>query len=331
LHDLITLDAPLPPAFPPPPPLTEKDKADIEEFRANEKAAATRRAYAADWKHFLAWCKEREHPPLPAHHSTVCAHISNLTKERGYAAASVARRLAGIAYHHEMFGHPDPTQDKTVKVVMAGIRRTQKARPKAQKAPALAPMVAAMLAATAADIVGVRDRALIAVGFACALRRSELVALRVEDLEWCDDGARITIPFSKTDQGGEGQTIALPHGAHIRPVKLLRAWLDAARITAGPIFRRLERGGDDGWIILPEPLSGHAVARTVKKLAERCGYDPAKVAGHSLRSGLITEAAKHGASIWKIIETSRHRNIQTVQGYVRDADLFHSHCTSGWM
>jgi integrase len=214
---------------------------------------------------------------------------------------------------------------------MAGIRRAKASEPKKQKTPAIAPMVQKMLDSCGPDIVGVRDRALIAVGFACALRRSELVALRVEDLEPVADGLRITITRSKTDQTGKGQVIALPRGVHMRPVEALQAWLETASVSEGPIWRWLARGGPAGFYVRPEVLAGHAVARIIKSRAAKVGINPATVAGHSLRSGFLTSAAESGDGVFKLMEVSRHRSVDTLSGYVRSADLFKGRAGSSFL
>jgi integrase len=324
VHDLIPLSPGLPET------LTQADIDGIEFFRGQEKSESTLRAYGADMKHFSAWCAGRNLSALPAAAAVVCAHIADIA-QGGYAVASIGRRLAGIAYAHAMAGHDDPTQHKTVKVVMAGIRRAKASQPKKQKAPALAPMVQAMLDTCGTDLPGVRDRALLALGFGCALRRSEVVALDVADLEPVADGFRVHIRRSKTDQQGAGQVVALPRGVHIRPVEALERWLEAAEVSEGAVFRWLARGGPAGWYCRPERLSGHAVARVVKRRAALVGLNPAQFAGHSLRSGFLSSSAEAGDSLWKMLEISRHRSVDTLRGYIRSADLFKSRAGASFL
>jgi site-specific recombinase XerD len=326
VHDLI----PLPPAALTDGALTQADIDGIEYYRLREKSEATLAAYGADLKQFVHWCAGRNLSALPAHAATVCAHIADIAKG-GYAVASIGRRLAGIAYAHEIRGLEDPTQHKTVKVVMAGIRHDKAGAAKKQKTPLLADAMQKMLDSCGSDLVGVRDRALLALGFACALRRSEIVALCVADLEAVPDGLRIRIQKSKTDQSGVGQIVALPRGVHMRPVEAVERWLEAAAITAGPIFPQLARGGPAGFWCLPVALSGHAVARIVKSRAARIGLNPATVAGHSLRSGFLTSAAESGDGVFKLCEVSRHRSIDTLSGYVRSADLFKARAGSAFL
>jgi site-specific recombinase XerD len=204
----------------------------LRAFAENEKAASTRRAYRADFAAFSAWCRERGLCPLPAGPQTVAWHISAIA-QAGLGVSSIGRRLAGIAYVHKLAREETPTATEEVKVVLAGIRRTVGTAPRRKQA-ATADRIRAMLdACDTRTMLGLRDRALLALGFAGAFRRSELVALRVEDLTECPDGYRVLIRRSKTDQTGEGHEIVVPRGLKIRPVEAVQAWLQAAGIAEG--------------------------------------------------------------------------------------------------
>jgi integrase len=172
---------------------------------------------------------------------------------------------------------------------------------------------------------GLRDRAILLLGFAGAFRRSELVAVDVGDLEFCESGMRVRIRRSKTDQEGGGYTIAIVSGSIACPVKAVRAWLEASKVTAGPLFRPIGKGSRIG----TDRLADHTVVRVVKASARRVGLDPKLFAGHSLRSGFLTSAAGRGASIFKMMDQSRHRSMDTLRGYVRDAELFRDHAGAG--
>jgi integrase len=249
-------------------------------FAANEKAAATRRAYQADWRSFTAWCEARAAATLPAAPETVAAFFA-ASASAGVKASTIARRAAAIRYAHALAGLEPPTGAEAVRATMRGIRRTIGARP-AQKATATAERVAAMVAEIPADTLrGLRDRALLLLGFAGAFRRSELVAPRVADLAETPDGLRVTIRRSKTDQEGAGQEIAIPRGVRLRPVEALRAWLAAAGIAEGPVFRRLAKGER----VTADALAPEAVADIVKARAAAAGLDADSFAGHSLRAG----------------------------------------------
>ncbi len=151
------------------------------------------------------------------------------------------------------------------------------------------------------------------------------MALNVEDLEEAEDGLRVTIRRSKTDQEGQGATIAIVRGSLYCPVKALRAWLDAAGITEGPVFRPVRKGGK----VRDQRLSGKAVCELVKAYAGELGLDAATFGAHSLRAGFLTSAAARGASVFKMRDVSRHKSMDVLQAYVRDADLFRDHAGAG--
>jgi integrase len=202
---------------------------------------------------------------------------------------------------------------------MKGIRRTNGTAP-AQKAATLIDDIRAMVNATDSGLIGVRDRALILLGFAGAFRRSEVVGLSVEDCVFGKDGLTVTLRRSKTDQAGAGRKIGIPYGSNPEtcPVRNLQSWIEQTGISGGPLFRSISRHGQ----VQPGALSGIDVARVVKKLAQRAGLDAAKYAGHSLRAGHATSAAIAGASERSIMNQTGHRSVQMVRRYIRDGSLF---------
>jgi integrase len=214
----------------------------------------------------------------------------------------MGRRVAAVRYAHKLAGHAVPTDDERVKATVRGIRRTLDTAPR-KKAPATAECVIAMTVRTGDGLKGLRDRALLLLGFAGAFRRSELVALDCEDIQECEKGLRVTIRRGKTDQEGQGATTAIVRGLIACPVEALRTWLDAAGIVTGPLFRSIRKGGKLGG-----RLTDQSVVGIVKSHAERVGLDPASFAGHSLRAGFLTSAAQRGASIFKMMDVSRHRS-----------------------
>jgi integrase len=209
-----------------------------------------------------------------------------------------------------------PTADETVRVVMKGIRRTIGTAPD-KKTPATHDILAQLLDACPDTLIGKRDRALLALGFAGAFRHSELVALEAADLVEVADGLRVVIRHSKTDQEGQGQEIAIPRGYRLRPVEAVQTWLGAAEISSGPVFRPVARGGRVG----TEALSPYAASLVIKQRIAAIGLDPATYSGHSLRSGFLTSAAEAGASLFKLTEVSRHKSLDTLRGCVRRVDL----------
>ena len=177
--------------------------------------------------------------PLPCPPGLVCSYLAALA-EGGRRASTIGRRAAAIAHMHRAAGFDSPSTNPAVREVLRGIRHTLGTAAQS-KTPATADLIARMLAACPTTLIGLRDRALLAVGFAGALRRSELLALAVADLLEVPDGLRVVIRRSKTDQAGEGQEIAIPRGTHLRPVETLQTWLAAAAISHGPLFRRVRK------------------------------------------------------------------------------------------
>jgi site-specific recombinase XerD len=288
-----------------------------------EKSAATKRAYGSDFAIFRAWCAEHGLCALPADPAAVAAFIA-AEVGRGVKCSTIGRRVAGIRYSHKLPGFESPTDDERVKAVVRGTRRTRGVAP-VKKAAATSDKVLAMVAGGERDLAGKRDRALLLLGFALAARRSELVALDFADLEECPEGLCITIRRSKTDQEGAGTVVAVCRGAIACPVAAVADWLAAANIAEGPVFRPVGKGGR----LLPNRLTPQSVALIVKAYAKRLGLDPSAFSGHSLRSGFLTSAAARGASLFKMMDVSRHKSVDTLRGYVRDADAFRDHAGAG--
>ena len=231
--------------------------------------------------------------------------------------ATLARRVASLSKAHQARGLPNPTRAEIVRATLRGIRRTRGTAQR-QASPLLRDDLFALLDKLGDRPKDVRDRALILVGFATAMRRSELVALDVEDLEFIPKGALITVRRSKTDQEAKGRKIAAPHGRTRHcPILALKAWLTFAGITAGPIFLAVNKHGH----IRSERISGEAVSDVIKTRIEAAGYDPSTFSGHSLRSGFATSAAQAGASTHKIKQVTGHRTDASLARYIRDVDL----------
>ena len=289
----------------------------VQEYVRASKAESTLRGYRADWRHFCHWCQGQRVCPLPAAPDTVAAYIAECAGR--LKVGSLQRRLNAIAEAHKAVGAESPTSAGIVRNTLKGIKRTLGTAP-AQKAAALTADIRAMVDATDAGMIGLRDRALILLGFAGAFRRSELVGLDAEDCAFGKDGLTVTLRRSKTDQEGRGRKIGIPYGANpdTCPVRVLQAWMERAGINGGPLFRSLSRHGQ----LRPGRLSGIDVARVVKKLAERAGLEAAKYAGHSLRAGHATTAAIAGASERSIMNQTGHRSVQMVRRYIRDGNLF---------
>ena len=298
------------------------DLAAAVDLAQAEKAVSTRKAYGTDFRLFRTWCDTKGVSALPAAPETVAAYLA--AQARTSRPSTLGRRVAAIRYAHKLAELPLPTDAEGVKATMRGIRRTLGSA-RIRKAPAVAAAMLGMVAGAPDNLAGLRDRALLLLGFAGAFRRSELVALDVNDIEETEAGLRVTIRYSKTDQDGQGVTIAIARGDVACPVKALRGWLDGAGIDAGPLFRPINKASR----VAQARLTDRSVANIVKAYAERAGFDASTFSGHSLRSGFLTSAASNGASIFKMMDVSRHKSVDTLRGYVRDAELFRDHAGKG--
>lgn len=300
--------------------------ASARAYAGAEKAASTIRAYRSDAKLFDAWCQARGLGSFPAAPETVAAYLAS-EADAGAKASTIGRRAAAISHAHKIAGALDPIGSETVKRVMRGIRRTVGTAP-VQKSAATVDIAAAMLShIPASSLRGKRDRALIALGFAAALRRSELVALDVQDLQFVAEGLRVTVRRSKTDKEGRGVEIAVPHGRSIRPVEAVKEWLAAAGIASGPIFRPITKADT----IRADRLTDKSAANLVKLYAEKAGHNADDFGGHSLRAGFITTAADRDVDVLRIAEVSRHKSMEVLRGYVRRANAFKGHAGSGFL
>jgi site-specific recombinase XerD len=203
---------------------------------------------------------------------------------------------------------------------MAGIKRTLGTAQRGS-APLLTCDIRRIVAATPNNLLGLRDRALVLLGFSGAFRRSELASiLEFEDLAFTDSGLSIKLRHSKTDQEGQGRTVAIPRGEHPEtcPIRALRSWLEAAVVNSGPVFRSVDRHGH----IAAHALSPRSIAKILKCAATRAGINPASIAGHSLRAGMATQAALSGSNEREIARTTGHHSESMVRRYIRVADPF---------
>jgi len=284
------------------------------------KSANTLRAYRSDLHDFEAWCTDQAVAPLPATPQTVSLYVSALA-ELSAKPSTIQRRLSAISQAHQLAGYtPSPTSDWLVRTTMQGIRRTLGTAP-TQKTPVVTAELRRILVTCPDDtLAGLRDRALLIVGFAGGFRRSELVALDVADLQESSAGLRIAVRQSKTDQEGAGREVGIPHGQHPETcsVRALHAWCEAAGISEGAVFRGVNRHDQ----VKIGRLTDRAVALIVKRAAERAGLDPSNYAGHSLRAGLATAAASGGAPERAIMRQTGHKSVEMVRRYIRSGSLF---------
>lgn len=293
------------------PPFSGPQTPSFQLFIKHSLAEHTRRAYGSDMVHFLAWGGT-----IPSTPEMIADYLASLAGS--HATATLARRLASLSKAHRMQGLPNPVRDEIVRATMRGICRTYGA-PQRQARALLPEDLRIVLEAFGERPKDYRDRALMLVGFAAALRRSELVALQVEDIELVEKGALVLIRRSKTDQQGLGRRVAVPNGRALHcPVSALKAWLTFSNLSTGPLFRAVDKHGN----ISNRSMSGEAVSDVVKTRLEAAGYEPAAFSCHSLRAGFVTAAALAGASSHQIRQTTGHKSDSSLSRYIRNLDPF---------
>ena len=283
------------------------------------KAPATLRAYQADWRDFAAWCRAKNLCALPCLPATVALYLSE--SSHSLRPGTLTRRLTSINKAHRAAGHPAPALagDLVVGETLKGIRRVHGTE-QAAKQPLFTEDLRRMVAALPAGLPGVRDRALLLLGFAGAFRRSELAVLEIRDLRETPEGLVVRVARSKTDQQARGREVAIPCGSDPAtcPVRACRAWIEAARLQTGPLFRRIDRHAQ----VNARALHKDSIGPIVKRAALAAGLDPKLYAGHSLRAGFCTQAYMNGAREFDIMRQTGHRSLETLRKYVRGRGLF---------
>ena len=279
---------------------------------------ATRRAYGSHLRAWEAWCRAKDVPPAPAAPSLVANHLAEFAGSRAYV--TLTSRLSAIAQAHALLRLPFDARDPELRKTLQGIARAHGTKPQRQAAPLLTADVVHLAAICGGSLRGERDRALLLLGFAGAFRRSELVAIQVDDLRFGPHGVSVFLPRSKADPLGEGSTVHVasnPLAAHC-PVAAVRSWLEAAGIREGWVFRRISR--DDA--IGRYPLSAESVRLILKRRAAEAGFgeeDLARISPHSLRAGCITTLAQASIHERDIMQHSRHGSQTVMRGYIRAA------------
>ena len=303
-----------------------------EELRKSARSKNTRVAYAKAWRRFEGFCHARGLDLQRVGGEEVADFFVTLalqpseTTGRTLSLGTLRLYRSALNRRYAEMEKDSPAATTTVRDVLAGLARLDGGGPRRVKA-LREDEIKAMLDKCPEGRFGRRDAAMIALGFAGALRRSELCGLLVSDISvvGCDRMV-VRIRRSKTDQSGKGQRVAVPNGGRIKAVSHLIDWLKVAGIRDGYLFQTFRRGGTPSG----RPLNHTEVPRLVKKYAARIGLDPAKYSGHSLRAGFVTSAAAHRARLDKIMEVTRHRNPATVLQYIRDADAFEDHAGAGF-
>ncbi|OQW99748.1 MAG: hypothetical protein BWK73_49885 [Thiothrix lacustris] len=298
---------------------------DVQRFVVEATSSATRRAYRVDVQIFATWCEERGVLAIPATAMTIADFLASQAQE-GISPSTLNRRIAAIRYAHEAAGYETPTTNKLVSITLKGIRRSNRVRTRKKAAATIDKLYQMIAHCNTKTLQGKRDKLILILGFAGAFRRSELVALTVADIQEVPDGLKVLIQKSKTDQEGAGHTIAILNG-RLNVVGVLQDYLKTANLTEGSIFRPITKYGK----IRKQTLTDRSIADIVKRYATAAGLNAEDFSAHSLRSGFITTAAEAGANLFKIMDISRHKSVQTVQGYVRNAELFKNHAGNSFL
>ncbi|QYO77761.1 tyrosine-type recombinase/integrase [Devosia salina] len=273
----------------------------------------TLRSYRSDFGLFAAWCRKRRRPFLPATGETVAAYIE--AERMCLKPGTLKRRLAAIRKLHQLAGEGDPTRDAEVDLAMRRASRAQPSRPQ-QALGITAERRDRLLAQCTDDLIGLRDRVLVSVGFDTLCRRGELVALSVTDLTKREDGRyNVLIRRAKNDPEGAGRT------AHLstRSSALVDDWFTAIGATRGPLLRPVYRSR--ALVLYLEPLT---IGRVLKKLSKRADLQttgPSKVSGHSLRVGAAQQLVLNGRGILQVMRAGGWRSMNVVARYVENVDL----------
>ena len=271
----------------------------------NSKAKNTLRAYRSDFKDFSGFCVKNGFLSMPTQPKIIALYITYLSKSSKFS--TLKRRIASISVIHKLKGHYLDTKHPIIMENLHGIKRTIGSRQKAKK-PILIKDLKLIIKAIDKDKY--RDKALILVGFAGGFRRSELIDIELDDVEFVDQGVKILIKRSKTDQAGEGITKAIPYfdNQEFCPVLSLKDYINT---------KSIKKSHDKLF-----DISDKSVALIIKKYAKKAGLDPSIYAGHSLRSGFATTAAEFGAEERNIMSMTGHKTTQMVRRYIHEANLF---------
>jgi site-specific recombinase XerD len=275
----------------------------------NSKSKNTLRAYKSDYNDFSLFCSKNGFQAMPTQPKILALYITHLSSYSKYS--TLKRRLASISILHKTKGHYIDTKHPIIMENLMGIKRTNGSNQKGKKPLIISDLkvlIKAIDELKQSEIKKIRDKALLLIGFSGGFRRSELVDIKHEDIEFVSEGVKIYIKRSKTDQSGEGMTKAIPYFDNkiFCPVNALKNWIEIFDLKKGKIFK----------------ISDKSVALIIKKYANYAGLDSHKYAGHSLRSGFATSAAESGAEERNIMAMTGHKSTEMVRRYIKEANLF---------
>jgi len=275
----------------------------------NSKSINTLRAYQSDYRDFSLFCSKNGFQVMPTQPKILALYLTHLSSFSKYS--TLKRRLASIAILHKTKGHYIDTKHPIIIENLMGIKRKNGTNQKGKKPILindLKKIIEAIYQSNEKNNKKIRDKALILIGFSGGFRRSELVNIEYEDIDFVSEGIKIFIKKSKTDQSGEGMIKAIPYFDNQKfcPVIAIKNWIELITLKSGKIFN----------------ISDKNVALIIKKYANLAGLDSEKYAGHSLRSGFATSAAEAGAEERNIMTMTGHKSTEMVRRYIKEANLF---------
>ena len=288
----------------------------------SSKANNTVRAYKSDFNDFALFCAQNGFKSLPSEPKIVSLYLTHLST-RDIKMSTLKRRLVSIGVIHKLKGHYLDTKHPIIIENIMGIKRRKGSIQKGKKPlliNSLKMIINAIDEYNKLDIVKLRDRSIILMGFSGGFRRSEIVSLDYDDLDFASEGLKINLKRSKTDQFGEGSVKGLPSFDNTKycPVLSLKNWIKVSNINSGPLFRRFSKSSK----LLENRLSDQTIALLIKKYLKLAGIENKNFSGHSLRSGFATSAAESGAEERSIMAMTGHKSTEMVRRYIKDANLF---------
>jgi len=288
----------------------------------NSKANNTIRAYKSDFKDFVLFCVQNGFKSLPSEPKIVSLYLTQLST-KDIKISTIKRRLVSIGVIHKLKGHYLDTKHPSIIENLMGIKRRKGVNQKGKKPLLinnLKKIINVIDEQQKEKIKKFRDRSIILIGFSGGFRRSEIVGLDYDDLEFVKEGLKINIKRSKTDQFGEGTIKGLPFfdNSEYCPVVSIQNWIEISKISSGPLFRRFSKGSN----LTEKRLTDQTVALLIKNYLNLAGIDSRNYSGHSLRSGFATTAAEAGVEERSIMAMTGHKSSEMVRRYIKDANLF---------
>ena len=294
----------------------------------SSKANNTIRAYKSDFKDFALFCAQNGFKSLPSEPKIISLYLTHLSTKEA-KMSTLKRRLVSIGVIHKLQGHYLDTKHPSIIENIMGIKRRKGSFQKGKK-PLLINDLKILINVIDKnhneEIMRVRDRSIILIGFSGGFRRNEIVSLDYDDLDFVSEGLKINLKRSKTDQIGEGSVKGLPYfdNSQYCPVLSVKKWIEISNIVSGPLFRRFSKGSK----LTNNRLTDQTVALLIKKYLKLAGIESKNYSGHSLRSGFATSAAESGAEERSIMAMTGHKSTEMVRRYIKEANLFKNNALS---